>query len=157
MQLVNDSPIANSQPVAIASLELGDVVVLGIGIGGDFLDLPHNALLAIRRKPRQRLSEGFCGDDRIHNSIVTLSNNARQVENRRTALASTAKRGCPYVNMIGALNPHRGAALLEFLSRRRLIRSDASYRDFGYEIVFAFHRDTGHPPPLRASQPVAVR
>ena len=34
----------------------------------------------------------------------------------------------------------------KFLVRRRLIRTDASYGYFGYEIVFAFQRDTGHPP-----------
>ena len=78
MQLVNDSPVANSEPVAIASLKPGDVVVPGIGIGGDFLDLRHNPLLPVHRKPRKRLNKGFCGDDRIHSSIVTMSNTLHQ-------------------------------------------------------------------------------
>jgi len=56
MQLVNDSPVANSQPIAIASLKPGDVVVPGIGIDGDSLDLRHNPLLPVHRKPEKRLS-----------------------------------------------------------------------------------------------------
>ena len=74
MQLVNDSPVANSEPIAIASLKPGDVVVPGIGIGGDFLDLRHNPLLPVHREPGKRLNEGFCGDDCIHQYIVTLGN-----------------------------------------------------------------------------------
>jgi hypothetical protein len=55
--------------------------MLGIGIGGDFLDLGHNPLLPVHRKPGKRFSEGFCGNNRIHSSIVTLSNILRQAEN----------------------------------------------------------------------------
>ena len=74
MQLVNDPPVANSQPVTVASLKLRDVVVLGIRVGGNFLNLLHNPLLPVHRKPRERFGEGFCGDDLVHPSIVTLSN-----------------------------------------------------------------------------------
>jgi hypothetical protein len=74
MQLVNDTPFANSQPVALATLKLGDVVVRGIGVGGNLFDLTHNPPLPIRRKPGKRFSEGFCGHDGIHLPIVTVSN-----------------------------------------------------------------------------------
>jgi hypothetical protein len=30
--------------------------------------------LPVQRKPGQRFGEGFCGDDCIHQSIVTLGN-----------------------------------------------------------------------------------
>ena len=74
MQLVNDSPVANSQPIAVTALKLRDVVMLAIGIGRHFLDLLHNPPLPVHRKPGQRPGEGFCGDDCIHQSIVTLGN-----------------------------------------------------------------------------------
>ncbi len=59
MQLVNDAPVANSQPVAVTALKLRDVVVLDIGSSGDFFDLSHNPLLPVQGKPRQRLAENF--------------------------------------------------------------------------------------------------
>ena len=71
MQLVYDAPVANSQPVAVTALKLRDIVVLGIRIGGNFFDLLHHPLLPVHRKPGQRFSGGFCGDDRVHQSIVT--------------------------------------------------------------------------------------
>jgi len=74
VQLVNDAPLANSQPVSFAPLQLGDVIVPGIGVGSNFFDLPHNPLLPVHRKPGKRLGEGFCRNDSIHRSIVTLSN-----------------------------------------------------------------------------------
>ena len=40
MQLINDAPVANPQPVAVAALKLRDVVVLGVGVGSHFFDLP---------------------------------------------------------------------------------------------------------------------
>jgi hypothetical protein len=76
MQFVNDAPIANSQPVPVSPLKLRDVVVPAIGISGDFFDLPHDPLLPVQWKPGKRFREGFCGDDTVHPSIVTLSNNA---------------------------------------------------------------------------------
>ena len=66
MQLVDDAPVADSQPVAIASLKLGDVDVSGIGIGGNCFDLPHDPRLPVHRKPGKRFGEGSCGDDRVH-------------------------------------------------------------------------------------------
>jgi len=93
MQLVNDAPVANSQPVAIASLKLADVVVPGIGVGGNFLDFPHNPLLPVHRKPGKRFREGFCGDDRVHLFIVTLSNNYRQAGNETPGCARLDSRG----------------------------------------------------------------
>ncbi len=74
MQLINDTPVANSQPVALTTLKLRDIVVLAIGIGGHFLDLLHNPPLPVHWKPGQRFGKGFCGDDCIHESIVTLGN-----------------------------------------------------------------------------------
>jgi hypothetical protein len=70
MQLINDAPAANSQSISIASLKLGDVVVLTIGIGCNFLNLPHNPLLPLQREPGKGLGEGFCGDDSIHNQLL---------------------------------------------------------------------------------------
>jgi len=78
VQLVDDAPVTNSQPVAIASVKLGHVVVLGIGVGGHFLDLLHNPLLPVHRKPGHGFGEGLCGDDLVHSSIVTISNNNSQ-------------------------------------------------------------------------------
>ena len=68
MQLVNDTPVANSQPVALASLQLGDVVVPGIRIGGNLLDLPHNPFLPVHRKLGKRFRERFRGENRVHQS-----------------------------------------------------------------------------------------
>ena len=81
MQLVDDAPIANPQPVAISSLKLGRVVVTGVGIGGDSFDLLQNPLLPVHRKPEKASGKGFCGDDLAHQSIVTISNNDSQPEN----------------------------------------------------------------------------
>src|SRR6266853_2017524 len=81
MQLVDDAPISNSQPVAIASLKLGHVVVTGVRIGGDSFDLLQNPLLPVHRKPGKGFGEGFCSDDLVHQSIVTISNNNSQPEN----------------------------------------------------------------------------
>ncbi len=74
MKFINDAPVADSQSVTISSLKLGDVVVTGVGIGRNFLDLPHNPLLPCRRQPGKRLGECLRGYDRIHQSIVTVSN-----------------------------------------------------------------------------------
>src|ERR1700674_5262687 len=38
---------------------------------------------------------------------------------------------------------------VKLLARCRLIRADASDCDFGHEIAFALHRDTGHPTQHR--------
>ena len=81
MQLVDDAPIANSQPVAISSLKLRNVVVPAIGVSGNFSDLLQNPLLPVHRKPGKVLGEGFCSDDLVHQSIVTISNNYSQPEN----------------------------------------------------------------------------
>jgi hypothetical protein len=75
VQFVNDPPIPNSQPVAIAPLKLVDVVVPGIRIGRNFLDLLHNPPLPIRGKPGQFFGKGFRGEHLVHQSIVTLGNN----------------------------------------------------------------------------------
>ena len=74
MQLVNDPPVANSQPVALTSVKLGDVVMPRIRIGGHFFDLPHNSFLPVHRKPGERFGKRFRGYYGIHCSIVTLSN-----------------------------------------------------------------------------------
>ncbi|MFZ0478481.1 MAG: hypothetical protein WAL71_04975, partial [Terriglobales bacterium] len=74
MQLVNDAPIANSKPIAIASLELGDIVVSAIRVNGNFFDLFHNPLLPVHGDPRKLLREGFCGNNLVHYPIVTLGN-----------------------------------------------------------------------------------
>src|ERR1700694_5230515 len=89
MQLVDDAPVANSQPVAIASLKLGHVVVTGVGIGCDSFDLPQNPLLPVHRKPGKVFGEGFCRDDLVHQSIVTISNNDSQTENAAVWLFSS--------------------------------------------------------------------
>jgi len=47
MQLVNDAPVANSQPIAVASLKLGNIVVLGVRVCGDFFDFSQNPLLPV--------------------------------------------------------------------------------------------------------------
>ena len=80
MQLINHAPVANSQSIAIASLKLGDVVVPGVRVRRDFLDLLHNPLLPIHRKSEKGFGEGFCGNDPVHSLIVTLGNN---VSNRK--------------------------------------------------------------------------
>src|ERR1700730_5604046 len=46
---------------------------------------------------------------------------------------------------------------VKFLARGRLIRADASDCDFGHEIAFAFHRDTGHPTQHRDLPDVGER
>src|SRR3984893_8569622 len=46
---------------------------------------------------------------------------------------------------------------VKFLARGRLIRADASDCDFGHEIAFAFHRDTGHPTQHRDLSDVGER
>ena len=104
MQLVDHPPIANSQPIAIASLKLGHVVVTGVGIGGDSFDLLQNPLLPVHWKPGKVFGEGFCGDDLVHQSIVTISNNDSQTENAAvwlfsshfssTALTDTESQSC---------------------------------------------------------------
>ena len=81
MQFVNNPPVANSQPVALASLKVGDVVVPDVGIGRNFPDLFRNPLLPAHRKPRKRFREGFCGYDRVHQSIVTAGNIQGQAGN----------------------------------------------------------------------------
>jgi hypothetical protein len=59
MQLIDDPPVTNPQPVAIPSLKLLDIVVPSIWIGGDLFDLLDNPILPRRRKPRQgRVSSG---------------------------------------------------------------------------------------------------
>ncbi len=57
MQFVNGAPVANSQPVGVASLKPRNIVVLGIGVGGNFLDLLHNSLLPVHRKAGKRFRE----------------------------------------------------------------------------------------------------
>src|ERR1700704_723546 len=104
MQLVDDAPIADSQTVAVASLKLGHVVVTGVGIGGDSFDLLQNPLLPVHRKPGKVLGEGFCSDDLVHQSIVTISNNYSQPENlghvpfsshfSRTVLTDAQSQSC---------------------------------------------------------------
>ena len=89
MQLVDDAPIANSQPVAIASLQLGHVVVTGVRIGGDGFDLPQNPLLPVHWKPGKGFGKGFCSDDLVHQSIVTVGNNDSQPENLGRLLFSS--------------------------------------------------------------------
>ena len=81
MQLVDDAPVANSQSVAIAPLKLGHVVMTGVRIGGDSFDLLQNPLLPVRRKPGKGFGKGFCSDDPVHQSIVTIGNNNSQTEN----------------------------------------------------------------------------
>ena len=66
MQFVNDTPVANSQSIAVTPLQLGDVVVTGIGIDGNFLDFRQNSPLQVRRKTAKLFSEGLGRDDRIH-------------------------------------------------------------------------------------------
>ena len=73
MQLIDDPPVTNPQPVAIPSLKLLDIVVPSIWIGGDLFDLLDNPILPRRRKPRQGLGERFRGHDGIL-PIVTQSN-----------------------------------------------------------------------------------
>ena len=70
MYLVNDPPVPDPQPVPIASLKPGDVVVLAVGIGGNVLDLSHNPSLPVHRKPGKRFGEGFRGDDGVHNQLL---------------------------------------------------------------------------------------
>ena len=81
MQLANHAPVADSQPVTIPSLKPSDVVVPGVGIGGNLCNLLHNSLLPVHRKPGENPCEGFCGHDRIHNPIVTKGNIACQAYN----------------------------------------------------------------------------
>lgn len=68
------APESTASANKLESLKPGDIVVPGIGIGGDFPDLGHHPRLPVHRKPGMRLNEGFCGDDHIHPSIVTVSN-----------------------------------------------------------------------------------
>jgi len=74
MQVINDAPVTHPQPVTVTALKLRDVVMRGIRVSGNLFDLRHNPLLQIHREPGKRFSEGLCGDDFVHGSIVTLSN-----------------------------------------------------------------------------------
>src|SRR5450759_2185584 len=97
MQLVNHPPVANSQPIAVASLKLGDVVVLGVRVRRNFLDLFHNPLLPVHRKPGKGLGKGFCGDDLVHLLSVTLSNNdvKQKVDSHCYKLRTENSSACP--------------------------------------------------------------
>src|ERR1700675_3832850 len=89
MQLVEDAPVANSQPVAIPSLKLGHVVVTGVRIGGDSFDLLQNPLLPVHRKPGKSFGKGFCSDDLVHQSIVTIIKNNSHPKNKTPPLFSS--------------------------------------------------------------------
>src|ERR1022692_3578151 len=89
MQLVDDAPVANPQPIAIASLEFAHIVVTGVGVSGDCLDLLHHPLLPVHRKPGKSFGKRPCGDHLVHQSNVTISNIESQPGNPVPSLFSS--------------------------------------------------------------------
>src|ERR1035441_3412318 len=89
MQLVDDAPVANPQPIAIASLEFAHIVVTGVGVSCDCLDLLHHPLLPVHRKPGKSFGKRPCGDHLVHQSNVTISNIKSQSGNAVASLFSS--------------------------------------------------------------------